>query len=259
MLAASLMLTACASSGNRDPWEGLNRFFFGLNEVLDSLIAQPLSELYVAIVPKPVRDVVRNFFDNLGYLNVIVNAFLQGKFDQALEDTGRMLVNSTLGIAGFFDVATGLGLERHEEDFGQTLAVWGVGQGPYLVLPVLGPTTTRDVWSVPVVVATNPLVYINFGVAVVAVGGFRMVDERAQATEQLEQMKQEALDPYIFTREAFLARRAFLVSDGAPPASLEGDLYEDLGDENAQEPEGGAAAGEAPPAPPQAPAPGPVQ
>jgi len=167
------MLTACASSGNRDPWEGLNRFFFGLNKVLDSIIAQPLSELYVAIVPEPVRDVVRNFFDNLGYLNVIVNALLQGKFDQALEDSGRMLVNSTLGIAGLFDVATDLGLERHEEDFGQTLAVWGVEQGPYLVLPVLGPTTTRDVWSVPVVVGTNPLIYVNFGVAVVAVGAGR--------------------------------------------------------------------------------------
>jgi phospholipid-binding lipoprotein MlaA len=242
-MAAVLTLTACASSGNQDPWEGLNRFFFGLNKVLDSIIAQPLSELYVAIVPKPVRDVVRNFFDNLGYINVIVNGLLQGKFDQALSDSGRMLVNSTLGLAGFLDVATGLGLERHEEDFGLTLAAWGVEQGPYLVLPVLGPTTTRDMWSVPVAVGTNPLVYVNFGVAVVAVGGFRMVDERAQADEQLRRIEQEALDPYVYTREAYLAHRAFLVNEGVVPETLDGDLYEDFGDEEPDEQGGSPGAG----------------
>jgi phospholipid-binding lipoprotein MlaA len=235
-LIATVALTACAGTGsNRDPWEGVNRFFFSFNDMLDKVIGEPAAELYVAILPEPVRDGLHNAFDNLGYLNVIVNDFLQGKTDQGFRDLARMLVNSTLGIAGIFDVASGMGLERNTEDFGQTLAAWGVDPGPYLVLPVLGPSTTRDLWSVPVAIGTNPLFYFNFGAAVVVVGGFKAVDGRARADQQLRQVEDAALDRYVFVREAFLARREFLVRDGAPAASLDDALYEDFEDE---EPDG---------------------
>ncbi len=229
LLVGIVSLTACSGNGpKQDPWESVNRFFFAFNDVLDRTVGGPLSELYVLILPAPVRQGLHNAFDNVGYLNVIVNDFLQGKVDQGFQDCGRMLVNSTLGLAGILDVATPMGLERHEEDFGQTLALWGVQQGPYLVLPFLGPSTTRDIWSVPVAIGTNPLFYFNFGTAVLVVGGFKAIDGRAEAEPQLRQVRESALDPYVFIREGFLARREFLVHDGELPPSQDDDLYEDF-------------------------------
>jgi phospholipid-binding lipoprotein MlaA len=223
------VLAGCSGNGNqRDPYEGMNRAFWDFNRGLDRFVAQPLADLYVFLLPEPVRDGLHNAFDNLGYLNVIVNGFLQGKVDQGFQDCGRMLVNSTLGLAGVFDVATEMGMKRHDEDFGQTLAAWGMEQQPYLVLPLLGPTSGRDVWSVPVEIGTNPLFYFNFGAAVLVVGGFKAIDGRARVDEQLKQLEEAALDPYIFTREAFLAHREHLVHDGTPPADAEDDLYEDF-------------------------------
>lgn len=229
-------LGACATSGNpADPWEDMNRFFFGFNEVLDSMVGQPLAELYNAILPEFAREGLHNAFDNLGYLNVIVNDLLQGNVDEGLEGCARMLVNSTLGIAGIFDVATDMGLPRREQDFGLTLRAWGVDQGPYLVLPVIGPTTTRDIWSHPVAAGTNPLFWVDFGKAVLVVGGFKVVDSRARADTQLKQRDELAIDRYVFTREGFLARRRALASEDEPPDEIDDELYEDFDDGEMEE------------------------
>ena len=136
-----------AEENNPDPWEGFNRSVFEFNEVLDRNVAKPLAQGYQYITPKPVDDSVTNFFSNLEDVLVIVNDVLQLKFGQALSDTGRVLINTTVGFFGLFDVASKIGLEKHNEDFGQTLGYWGVGSGPYLVLPVLGPSTLRDAFG----------------------------------------------------------------------------------------------------------------
>src|SRR5690606_5704408 len=133
-----------ADAVDPDPLEPANRAFFTFNETLDQYLIRPVAETYVEVAPRPMRTAVTNFFNNLTYLNVILNSFLQGKFYQGVNDTARFVINSTLGVGGLFDVATDAGLPAHQEDFGQTLAVWGASQGAYLYLPVRGPNSVRD-------------------------------------------------------------------------------------------------------------------
>ena len=145
LLAALAGLTGCASTGSKvDPWEKSNRFFYQANDSLDRYALKPLADGYVKVVPQPVRNGIGNGFANLEYGNVILNDFLQARWNQGWSDSGRMLVNSTVGIAGFFDVATPLGLPSHDNDFGITLGKWGAKPGPYLVLPLFGPSSVRD-------------------------------------------------------------------------------------------------------------------
>lgn len=135
---------ACATVDNPDPFEGMNRKVMAFNDEADRLILKPLAKGYINITSEPVRRSVSNFYDNFAYPITILNQFLQGKVRLGFRDLGRFVVNTTLGLLGFFDVATKFGLEQHDEDFGQTLGVWGVGSGPYLVLPILGPSSVRD-------------------------------------------------------------------------------------------------------------------
>ena len=192
-----------------DPYEGFNRNMFVFNDTLDTYVADPISDAYAWITPQFVQIGVSNFFSNLNGINVFLNDFMQGKGAQGVEDTGRFLVNSTFGLLGLFDVATELGLEKHEEDFAQTLAVWGVPQGPYLVLPLLGPSTTRGIPGGVFDAATNPATYVGAPIQLL-----QILNARANADTEINFVKEAALDPYVFTRESFLQYRNNLIADG---------------------------------------------
>ncbi len=210
-----------------DPYEDFNRKIFVFNDTLDRFVAKPISDAYLWVTPQFVQTGVANFFNNLKDINVVLNDTLQGKFQQGAEDSGRFVVNSTVGLLGLFDVATEIGLEKHDEDFAQTLAVWGVPEGPYLVLPVLGPSTSR---GVPVGIfdtAANPTSYVGFPVQLVS-----MLNSRANAEGALKFIDEAALDPYVFTRESFLQYRKYLISDGKTEMTddtldLEDEFYDD--------------------------------
>lgn len=210
------------NSVNPDPWEGLNRKIFAFNEFADRWVLKPVATGYRRITPNRVEQGIGNVFSNLGELTVMLNNLLQGKVVDAASDGGRFLINSTLGVVGIFDVASQLGMEKNSEDFGQTLGYWGVGSGPYVVLPLLGPRTVRDgLGSIPDAYS-NPITYIDHTrtqYSVVAVGA---VSLRAKLLEA-EKMVQG--DRYIFLRDAYLQRRQFLVNDGV----VEND---DFGDED---------------------------
>lgn len=211
-----------------DPFEGMNRKIYRFNVVVDENIMKPIADGYVKITPQPVQNRVTDFFNNLTYINVFLNQFLQGKIDQGLLDIARFVFNSTFGVFGLFDVATGMGLKEHEEDFGQTLAVWGVAQGPYLVLPLLGPFTLRDTPDLAFTVFTNPLFYVDNKYITIPLSALGVIDLRARSEGAIQFINEAALDPYTFMREAFLQRREYLIFDGDPPLD---DLFEELEEE----------------------------
>lgn len=213
--------------GEVDPYEDFNRKTYGFNESVDDFFLEPVSDAYLWVTPNVLQKGIANFFNNLKDINVVINDLLQGKVIQSGEDTGRFLVNSTLGIGGLFDVATGMGLERHEEDFAQTLAVWGVPQGPYLIIPFLGPMTTRGVPGGMFDAAANPASYVGYPIQLL-----QMLNARANASGALSFIDEAALDPYIFTRESFLQYRKSLIADGKIKIEddfldMEDDFYED--------------------------------
>lgn len=217
-----LLLTGCASTtgsivSKDDPYEEFNRSMFSFNESLDDYLGEPVSSAYDYITPDFVQTGIGNFFDNLKGINVVLNDLMQGKLLQAGEDTGRFLLNTTVGLAGVFDVATEVGLEKHDEDFAQTLAVWGVPQGPYLVLPILGSLTGRGIPGLLFDTAANPATY-----SPVPVRALEMLNARANADAALKVLDEGAIDPYVFTRESFLQLRKNLITDGQ--AELEDDL-----------------------------------
>lgn len=216
LLTSHLFLAGCASTGgvnaDLDPYENINRKVYGFNEAVDDYVAEPLTDIYRILTPPIFRTGVSNFFINLGNINVLLNDFLQGKFKQGFADTSRFVVNSTIGIGGLFDVAKKFGLKQNQEDFGQTLGVWGVGQGPYLVLPFLGPNTLRSTPNIGFEIFTNPVITV-FPV----LAGLEAVDERLRADGSLQFINNTALDPYVFTRDAYLQWQNFLVHDGNPP------------------------------------------
>lgn len=193
-----------------DPLAPLNRKVLAFNYVLDRALLKPASVVYRGVVPRFARAGVRNFLDNLIEPRTVLNQCLQGKFGTAGADAGRFLVNSTLGIGGLFDPATAMGLERHREDFGQTLGRWGVGTGPYLVLPVVGPTTLRDGGAKLVDVATGPMNAVDDDAIRIGVGALDRVDKRSR---QPELSGEWGDDPYVYLREIHLARRAADVGD----------------------------------------------
>ncbi len=231
-----LLFTGCATTqiegevNNDDPIESTNRVFFNVNETLDKHLIRPAAEAYVSVTPTPVRTGITNFFSNLGYLNVILNDFLQGKFNQGITDSLRFLYNSTFGIAGFFDVSTGIGMPANDEDFGQTLAVWGVDKGSYLYLPLLGPNTVRDTTNVAPSILLNPLFYAS-SIILFPLNAVNAINTRANLLEASNIRDEAALDPYSFTREAFLQQREFLIYDGNPPVSGYDDIFDQDDDE----------------------------
>ncbi len=211
-----------------DPWEKTNRFLYAVDDGLDKIAFKPLSDAYVQFVPKPIRMGLGNAFDNLGYGNVILNDFLQGKWDQGWGDAGRMAVNSTVGVAGIFDVAGRWGLPSHDNDFGITLGKWGFESGPYIMLPLFGPSSVRDVPEIPVEFATDPTTWLSMPIAVqVSLYLAEAVDTRSRADKEMRFRSEAAIDPYVFTRDAYLQYRAAQVREGKPAPGGAGSIYDE--------------------------------
>ena len=201
----------------RDPWEGFNRKVYRFNDKVDRVVTKPLAKGYRRITPRPVRRSVGNFFRNLLEPTTVVNDLLQGKPLHAISDASRFLLNSTLGIVGLFDVATKVGVERNQEDFGQTLAVWGISSGPYVVLPFLGPSNMRDALGLlPYYYFTDPRLSLDEREARIALIAIDVIDFRSQllGTTRLLDLQ---LDPYLFSRESYRQKRLDLIFDGEPP------------------------------------------
>lgn len=214
-----LMLSGCASTANNDPLEGINRGIYKFNDVADKAVIKPVAGAYKAVLPSPVRSGVNNFFGNLSTFVSVINDLLQFKFDKAAEGAGRFVINTTFGIAGLVDVASMDGIEKRKEDFGQTLGHWGVGSGPYLVLPFLGPSSIRDTTGLVVdSLAFDPLGYVDDPATRNSAVALRILDRRAQLLPGSDLLDEAALDPYAFMRDAYFQRRQNQVHDGNPPA-----------------------------------------
>ena len=225
-VAAALLLAAlsgCASipegvgTSPQDPWERYNRHMDAFNDGLDRAVIKPAAQAYDAVTPLPVRVLVNNFLGNIGDIWVGVNSLMQGKVGDGASDFGRVLVNSTVGILGFFDVATPLGLQRHNEDFGQTLGVWGVGDGPYVVLPFFGPRTVRDSGGLVADTLADPVGQDDHVRLRNSVTGLRVLETRAEFLPADKVIEQAATDRYAYLRDAYLQRRRSLIYDGRPP------------------------------------------
>ncbi len=237
MLALGFFTAGCASTptvddGNNDPLESVNRVVYDINDGLDRYLIRPIAEKYADYTPEPVREGITNFFGNLTYLDVILNSFLQGKVYQGFSDFGRFALNSTMGFGGFFDPATAWGIPKHDEDFGQTLGAWGMGEVAFIVLPLLGPSSVRDAPGLATSALLNPLFYIS-SVVIGPVGALGIVNTRANLLEATRVRDEAALDPYTFTREAFRQRRINAIYNGDPPVEnldefIEGDGTEDV-------------------------------
>lgn len=213
-----LLLGGCATAQDpRDPLEPFNREVFEFNKDFDDAIGKPVAEAYQKGVPQVMRTGVSNFFSNLGEVVVIFNDILQLKFEQAMKDTMRFTANTVFGLLGVIDVATPMGLPKNNEDFGQTMATWGVGDGPYMVLPFLGPSTIRDAGGLYVDFQIAPILQIREDALRYAVVGLRLVDIRAQALGVTRILDEAALDQYAFMRDAYLQLRLNQIYDGNPP------------------------------------------
>ena len=218
-VVAAVVLTGCVTlppnhtPPPQDPWESWNRGIYKINDKLDRAVAKPVAKTYVRAVPAPARTGVSNFFANLHTTTVMVNDALQGKFRAAGNDLARLIVNTTIGVGGLLDPATEMGLDKNDEDFGQTLGHWGVPPGPFLELPLLGPSDTRDGPARAVDIFTGPTHYISNNWVSYGLYGVGFVDTRAGLLP-LDDTLQKVFDPYAFVRDAYLQRRAYLVSDG---------------------------------------------
>lgn len=215
-------LPGCATTADnpKDPYEGFNRAMFSVNEGIDT-VAKPIAQGYDAAAPLPVKASVGNFFGNIADVWTAVNNFLQGKGGEGLSDVGRVLVNTTIGIGGVFDVASEMGLEKRAEDFGQTLGKWGVGEGSYLFWPLIGPRTTRDTFGWVVDSYADPVMGLDNVALRNSLAGVRLVDRRASLLASDKVVEQAAFDKYNYIRDAYLQNRRSAVFDGSPPAIKE--------------------------------------
>ncbi|MFZ4472205.1 MAG: MlaA family lipoprotein [Limnohabitans sp.] len=220
VLAASLLLVGCASAPTanpKDPWEPMNRSVASFNDKIDDNVLKPVATGYRNVVPDLIQTGVRNVFNNFADMWSTVNNLLQLKPTNTVESLGRVIVNTVFGIYGIFDVATYIKLERHPEDFGQTLGHWGVPNGPYLVLPLLGPSTLRDGASLPVDFAVSPTKLIGDIPTRNKVFALRLVSKRAELLKSGNMLEQASIDKYSFTRDAYLQYRRSQIYDGNPP------------------------------------------
>ena len=227
LLLTLTFLGGCATNNPRDPLEPMNRAVFSFNETVDNAIIKPVAQGYRAVLPQFARTGVSNFFSNINDVMVALNNLLQGKVVNAVSDVGRVLVNTTVGIAGFFDVATHFGLEKHNEDFGQTLGRWGVGDGPYLVLPFIGSSNVRDTLARVVDFKTDPITYVRSMSLRNSFWGTRALSDRANLLDASKLLETAALDAYEFVRDAYRQRRRNLIYDGAPPREKDDDASVD--------------------------------
>ena len=213
-----LVLVGCSTAPEKqfqDPYEGFNRKVYSFNEGFDDFILEPVSRGYKFVTPDPVEKGVSNFFSNLFYPRVFLSALLQGKPGEAVEGLSRFVMNSTFGLAGLIDVATDMGLEKKNNDFGQTFAQWGFGSGPYLVLPIVGSYTARHGFGELAATPTSPLFHIEDNTTQLALTGGLVIDRSAQLLEEREFVTG---DKYLFQRDAYLQKRRFLVEGPQAPA-----------------------------------------
>jgi phospholipid-binding lipoprotein MlaA len=259
LLGGSGAVQAQATPSPNDPLESFNRAVFNFNEGLDRHVLKPVASAYRDVVPSPVRTGVGNFIGNFADAWSAINQFLQGKADEGVHMTLRVIVNSTFGLAGLVDWGTEMGLERQSEDFGQTLGRWGLGAGPYLVLPVLGPSSLRDAGGLVLDLQTTPsAVLFSEGSDVVAASALQVVHRRSELLDATKIVDDIALDKYQFIRDGYLQRRRSQVYDGNPPEEPERDDAEDKDSGGTQDAPGTlnpAAPPAAPAAPASAPAP----
>ncbi len=213
VLLASLILFAplALQAQTNDPWRDTNERIFAFNDFFDRILVRPVATTYTTFVPRFARQGIGNFFSNLNDINVFVNDLLQLKFDAALSDSGRFAINTTLGIVGFIDVASDLGLQKNEEDFGQTLGYWGVESGPYVVLPVFGSSNVRDSFGLVLDTLFNPIQYHDEAEVRLSLFVLQETDTRASLLSLDELVSG---DRYLFFREAYVQRRQYLVNDG---------------------------------------------
>lgn len=219
-LAASLLLVGCASAPTanpKDPWEPMNRSIASFNDKIDDNVLKPVATGYRNVVPDLIQTGVRNVFNNFADMWSTVNNLLQLKPTNTVESLGRVIVNTVFGIYGIFDVASYIKLERHPEDFGQTLGYWGVPNGPYLVLPLFGPSTLRDGASLPVDFAVSPTKLIGDIPTRNEVFALRLVSKRSELLKSGNMLEQASIDKYSFTRDAYLQYRRSQIYDGNPP------------------------------------------
>lgn len=223
-------LAGCATTGEgdpRDPLEPLNRTVFQFNDALDNAVAKPIATVYHDYVPSPLRTYARNFFANIADVFIGVNNILQGKPGDGLQDWVRFGVNSTFGVFGINDVASDMGLEKHDEDFGQTFGRWGIGEGAYLVLPFLGPSNLRDGVGTAIDIYADPLTNVRPTNLRTSAYALRFTSRRADLLDAGRLLEEAALDRYVFIRDAFLQRRRNLVYDGDPPREARPRYEED--------------------------------
>jgi len=235
IIALMLSLGACATNDpadenstyvEYDPLEPLNRKIHSFNRGLDRVILRPVARGYKKVVPTPVRRSITNFFSNLTTPRSALNNFLQGKPGRGFSELGRFLFNSTLGIGGLFDVAGAAGMERYDEEFGETLSVWGVPEGPYIVLPFWGPNMASDAFALPVNYYSDLWTHYDNTSVRDKVWGIRFIDLRYRLLSA-DAILEDSQDPYVTVREAFRQNRSFRVFDGDPPADEEEDFYDD--------------------------------
>ncbi len=221
----ALALAGCASTNPKDPFEGFNRAMFSFNDAVDQAALKPAAEAY-SEMPTFIQTGISNFFGNLGDVWTAVNNLLQGKFADGMSDVMRVAFNSTFGLGGLLDIGSEAGLAKHREDFGQTLGTWGVGSGPYVVLPLLGSSTLRDTAVLPVDFQGDAWAYVK-PVDVRNVGAVvRVVDQRAALLGASTLIEEAALDRYVFVRDAYLQRRESIIRDGeSPETSYEDEEY----------------------------------
>jgi phospholipid-binding lipoprotein MlaA len=243
-LVSCLVVGGCAtlppsSSGKpdpRDPWERFNRASFKFNDAMDRAILRPVAKAYVKVTPRVLRTGLGNALDNLESISTIVNATLQGKVGQAGRDSARFLLNSTLGLGGLFDPATAAGLEQHDEDFGQTLGVWGVQSGPYLMVPILGPSSARDFVGRVTEQFTYPVSYLEDDSTRYMIRAVDFVNLRASLLD-LDAQLEQSFDRYAFVRNAWLQRREYKVLDGnLPEDSFDDEEMMDDAEPEAEQP-----------------------
>ncbi len=220
LLLILAVLPGCAtthSAEENDPLQSYNRAMYQFNDTLDTAILKPIAIVYDAITPDPISHAISNVFSNLGDITVVLNDLLQFKFAQAGSDLHRLLVNSTVGVGGIFDVASLSGIEKHHEDFGQTLGYWGVPSGAYVVLPFFGPSTLRDTVGLVGDSFSDPIAYIDHVPTRNEIIAHRVVDQRAGLFKAEKVLDAAAIDEYSYIREGYLQRRQNLVFDGKPP------------------------------------------
>jgi phospholipid-binding lipoprotein MlaA len=224
LLASLMALQGCATvktADARDPWESMNRSVYQFNDLVDTVAIKPVTELYVKVLPGFVRKGVSNFLGNLGDVWSMANSALQFKGQATAETFMRINVNTFLGLGGLLDVATEMRLEKRKEDFGQTLGYWGVKPGPYVVLPLLGPSTLRDTLALPLDMRGDASQQFSNEATRNALTVTRVLDVRSGLLQTVDVVKAASLDPYTFVRDGFLQKRRNDIHDGNPPSTFD--------------------------------------